>query len=314
MRSKLSGISAVVLIVVFLTGCDPADFAPSDRFTADFHYTLKPPDRLSVEDSNGEIEIAGWDEPTIEVTGVRFGPTQEALDSVKIDIHESSAFTEIRATHPNGFHGSPGARFLIHAPRKTVTDRIVSSNGLVRVHDMTANTRVHTSNGAVRVENVRGDVDATTSNGSINLDTVSGQLSLRTSNGHIEGQELTGACEAETSNGPVTLRFKAAPEGAVRVHTSNGAVEMTMAKAPKEGIRVQTSTGSIQMELPGDTSARVNAEASQSNVSSDFEISGSSENRDKKHLEGSIGTGGPLIELTTHNGGIHIRKSSAAAN
>ena len=102
-----------IFAALILTGCDPEDFAPGDRYKADFHYTLKPSDRLSVENFNGEIEIAGWDDPSIEITGVRYASTQEMLDAIKIDIHESPAITEIRTEHPTTFHGSQGARVTV---------------------------------------------------------------------------------------------------------------------------------------------------------------------------------------------------------
>jgi len=299
---------------LLLVGCDFEDFGPSDRFKSEFHYTLKPGDRLSVENFNGEVEVAGWDEPSIEVTGTKYASTQENLDNIKIDVHESTGLTEIRTVRPNTFHGNQGARYLIRAPRKTIVDRIVSSNGSVRVHDMTAAARIHTSNGPIRVENMQGGVDAETSNGAIELDSVSGKLNLHTSNGRIRAEEVAGPCEVETSNGGVTLRFKDAPDGPTRINTSNGSVEVTMSRAPKNAIRAETSNGSITLELPADTAARVNAQTSQS-VKTDFDIADSSNSdKEKHHIEGNIGAGGPMIELTTHNGGIHLRKSAFSGN
>jgi hypothetical protein len=303
---------AALPIALLLTGCDIEDFNNADRYTAEFHYTLKPTDRLSVDNFNGEIEIAGWDEPSIEVTGTKYAATQEKLNAIRIDVHESPAMTEIRASRSSSSHGNQGARFLIRAPRKTLTDRIVSSNGAVRIHDMTAAARIHTSNGSIRVENVAGGVDAETSNGAIELDSITGKLNLKTSNGRIRAEEIVGQCDAETSNGPVTLRFKDGPEGATRIHTSNGSVDVTLSKAPKNGVRAETSNGSITVDMPGNTQAHVNAHTSQSSISSDFDLSSS--DKEKHHLEGDIGTGGPLIELTSHNGGIHLRKSTASAN
>lgn len=304
-----------LLAALLLVGCDLDDFGPSDRVRADFHYTLKPTDRLSVENFNGEIEVAGWDEPTIEVTGTRYASTQENLDNIKVDIQESAGLTEIRTVRPNTFHGNQGARYFIRAPRKTMVDRIVSSNGSVRVHDMTAAARIHTSNGPIRAENISGGVDAETSNGAINVDSVSGKLNLHTSNGRILGEELTGACDAQTSNGGVTLRFKDAPDGAVHVTTSNGSVDVTLVKSPKNSIRAETSNGSITLDLPENAAARLNAETSHQKVSSDFDVTDESvSDKEKRHVEGNIGSGGPLIELTTHNGGIRLRKSSMSSN
>jgi hypothetical protein len=300
-----------VLAVLFLTGCDFDDLGASDRYKADFHYTLKPSDRLSVENFNGEVEVSGWDDPSIEITGVKYASTQSELDAIKIDVHESAALTEIRVVRPNMLHGNQGARFLIRAPRKTAVDRVTSSNGAVRVHDMTSLAILHTSNGAIRVENVSGNLDAVTSNGAIDLSSVAGKLNLKTSNGRIRGDDLTGQCEAETSNGPVTLRFKDGPEGPTRVHTSNGAVELSLAKSPRNDIRANTSNGSITLNLPSNTSAHINAETSQASVSSDFDMPNSSDSN-KHRLEGNIGSGGATIELTTHNGGIHLRKTTDA--
>lgn len=303
-----------LLAALLLVGCDFDDLGPSDRFKAEFHYTLKPSDRLSVENFNGEIEVAGWDEPSIEITGTKYASTQENLDNIKIDVHESAALTEVRTLRPNTFHGNQGARYLIRAPRKTVVDRIVSSNGSVRVHDMTAAASIHTSNGPIRVENIQGGVDAETSNGAIELDSVTGKVNLHTSNGRIRAEELTGACDAQTSNGPVTLRFKDAPDGAVHINTSNGSVDVTMSKSPKNGVRAETSNGSITLDMPGNTTARLNAQTSQS-ISSDFDVTDRlNSDREKHHLEGDIGGGGPLIELTTHNGGIRLRKSVLNSN
>lgn len=306
----------VFLAALFLTSCNPGDFGPEDRFTQEFHYTLKPAERLNVENFNGELEIDGWDTPSIEVTGTKYASSQELLKAIRIDVQESAAMNEIRASRPVAFPGSQGVRLLIHAPRKTIADRIVSSNGAVRIHDMDGSARVRTSNGAIQLRNLTGGADAVTSNGAIELDSVSGPLSLHTSNGRIRAGEITGQCEAESSNGPVNLEFRAAPDGPVRVHTSNGAVDVVLAGAPKDGIRAQTSNGSITLEMPAAAAAHVNARTSGGSITSEFTLAPApnASESEKHHLEGEIGTGGPLIELTTDNGGISLRKSLQGPN
>ena len=304
---------SALLLALLLMGCDFEDFGPSDRYKEDFHFTLKPADRLSVENFNGSVEILGWDEPSIEVTGVKYASTEELLKTMKVEAHEMGSLTELRTLRQDSFRGNRGARYLIRAPRKTIVDRVVSSNGSVRVHDMTSAANVHTSNGPIRIENVSGGVEAVTSNGSIDLDTVAGRLNLHTSNGRIRAEYITGQCEAETSNGAVTLRFKDAPDGPTHVRTSNGSVELALLQSPKDDIRAETSNGSISVELPVGASAHINARTSNS-VSSDFDVTGNVFDREKHHLEGNIGGGGPLIDLSTHNGGMHLRKGSPSVN
>ena len=87
-----------------------------------------------------------------------------------------------------------------------------------------------------------------------------------------------------------------------------------MAQSPKSGIRAETSNGSITMELPGNTAARLNAQTSQS-IFVGFRCHGrTNSDHEKHHLEGNIGAGGPLIDLSTHNGGIRLRKSVTSTN
>ncbi len=307
-------VASALVPVVFLAGCDIDDFVGSEKFRSDFHYTLKPTQRLSIESFNGEVEIAGWDEPSIEVTGVKYASTEASLDAIKIDVRESPAVTEIRTTRPNMMHGNQGARFLIRAPRATLIDQAVSSNGAIRIHDMTASARIHTSNGAVRVENVQGGVEAETSNGGIQIDSVTGKLRLHTSNGQIRASEITGACDAETSNGQVVLRYSEAPNGPSHVHTSNGSVDVSMRRPPKDGLRAETSNGSITVELPANVAAHLNAGTSGGGINSEFDVTGHFESGEKHHVEGDIGGGGPVLELHTNNGGIHVRKGSAGTN
>jgi hypothetical protein len=305
---------STLLLALLLIGCDFEDFGPSDRYKEDFHFTLKPAERLSVDNFNGEVEIAGWDQPTIEVTGVKYASREDLLKTIKVEVQEMGTLTELRTVRQDSFHGNRGARYLIRAPRTTIVDRVVSSNGAVRVHDMTSAARIHTSNGAVRIENVSGGVDAETSNGAIDIDSVSGRLNLHTSNGRIRAQDVTGQCEAETSNGAVILQFRDAPSGPTRVHTSNGSVELALMQSPRDSIRAETSNGSISVELPATAAARVNARTSQSAISSDFAVVGNVFDSEKHHLAGNIGAGGPLIELITNNGGIHIRRGSPNVN
>src|SRR5579885_502067 len=59
-----------------LAGCDIEDFAASERSTTDFHYSyaLKSGGRLSLENFNGSVEITGWDQETVDISGAKYAP------------------------------------------------------------------------------------------------------------------------------------------------------------------------------------------------------------------------------------------------
>jgi DUF4097 and DUF4098 domain-containing protein YvlB len=275
-----------------LAGCVDIDFGPSDRYQASFNYSydFQPGERLSIENTNGSVEISGWDQNKIEITGTRYASTKEGLDQVKIDVVNDPGLLQLRTVRPSDHRGSLGARYTIQAPRGIILDRITSTNGHIRVHDVESGGRITTSNGAIRVENVRGTVEARTTNGAIELRSVDGGGSMKTSNGRITAEDIGGKCSAETTNGPI---------------------ELALQRVPKDGIRAETSNGSITVKLPRDAGVRVEASTSNSSISSDFDLGSDgsdSEERRRNHMSGAIGGGGPIVDLTTRNGHISILK------
>jgi DUF4097 and DUF4098 domain-containing protein YvlB len=233
-------------------------------------------------------------------------------DAVKIETHNSPLLVEIRAIRPSTSMGSSGARLVIHVPKAALVERVATSNGSVTLERVGGVAHVKSSNGSIRVEDASGDLDARTSNARIEVEGFKGNVSLRTSNGRITGTNLTGKCEAETSNSSINIRLQDAPTTPVRLTSSNGAIELALAEAPKGDIRAETSNGSITVHLPGNTAARVNADTSNASVSSEFDLltQFSGERSKKDHMSGSIGTGGPSIDLTTRNGRISILKTA----
>jgi DUF4097 and DUF4098 domain-containing protein YvlB len=287
MREKLL-LPVLAAGLLSLSACDWEDLGGSERFHHDFHYSypLKSGGALSVETFNGSIEISGWDQETVDISGTTTGPTQEEADNLKVGIDHSADAVSVRVQKPSYRRNNLGARFVIKAPRGVRLDRIVTSNGPIRTMDVAGSARLHTSNGGVRVERLQGDVDVETSNGGIDLRDVDGQITAHTSNGHIhaEGNRADAPVRVESSNGPVELAFPSGFHAAVRARTSNGG---------------------ITLHLPPDLNAQVSAHTSNSSITTDYEVhmQGSV---NKHQLEAMIGTGGPLIDLSTSNGPIRL--------
>ncbi len=274
------------LLAVSLTGCISIDFGPSQRYQEDFRYTydLQPGGRINLENINGAVEITGWDQQKVEIEGVKSAPSREALSELRIDIHNSPAFLEIRTVRPSGFRGG-GARYVLRVPRSAVLDRVSSSNGRLSVSDMDGGGYFKTSNGSIRASHLRGSVDAETSNGSIDLESVTGGVKMRTSNGRIRADGIDGEFDARTSNSSITIE---------------------MVHAPKDDIRAETSNGSITVKIPGDSAVRLAADTSNGSIRTDF---GENETSRNVHIDKSINGGGPLIHLTTRNGSISLLRN-----
>ena len=291
-----------------LTGCDFTDLADHERFSRDFHFTypLNATGRLSLETFNGSIEVSGWDQNTIDISGTKYGPSQQEADDLPVSIDHTAEAVSIRVVRPSIRRNHQGARFVIKLPRTALMDRLTTSNGAIRTIDGAGPARLKTSNGAIRVEHLQGRLDVQTSNGSVELVDIDGDVTAHTSNGRVRADRVRGTLEATSSNGSITADV--VRNGAVRVETSNSSVDLSLPADHSRDVRATTSNGGITVRLPEALNARVIARTSNSRISSDFDLQMRGE-ISKNRVDAQIGSGGgPLIDLSTSNGGIRLAK------
>jgi DUF4097 and DUF4098 domain-containing protein YvlB len=297
------------LLAIFLTGCDEIDLGNignSDRYREDFHfsYPLSVGGSVRLENFNGSVEISGWDKNTVDIDGSKYANTDYRLKEMKIDIQPTASSISIRTIPPLDRRGNAGARYTIHVPRHTELAQIISSNGAIRVDTIEGNSHLRTSNGSVHATKLVGSLDVQTSNGTVEISDITGDTTLRTSNGQIRADVRKGGFGAKTSNGSITVRLMEPDSSPVRLESSNGHIELTM-NAARE-VRASTSNSSIIVRMPASVGATVNAHTSNSSITCDFDVSVHSGMISKHRLEGTIGNGGPLLDLGTSNGGIKI--------
>jgi DUF4097 and DUF4098 domain-containing protein YvlB len=300
----------VLSLLVFTVGCDLEGLGPSDRFKEDFHFTypLKAGGRIVLENFNGSVEVTGQDGETVDISGSKFAATEDLLKAVRIDIVPAADSIRIRTVRPSDRRGNMGARYVLRVPRKTELERIDSSNGSIHVTGIDGATRLKTSNGRVEVTDLRGALEARTSNGSVQLNNLEGAASVETSNGKVEAERVRGGFTATTSNGSIRAHLeKSDPRRAVKLDTSNGSVVLTMDAVDQNEVHVSTSNASVTVKLPSAVSARVKASTSNGSVSTDFDVRDGS--RGKTHLEGIIGSGGPVLDISTSNGSVKIERT-----
>jgi DUF4097 and DUF4098 domain-containing protein YvlB len=287
MRPKLL-IPLLAAVSLVSSGCYIGDFNGGMRFHRDFHYSfpISAGGRVDVETFNGGVEITPWDQDTVDISGTKWGPTEDAADALRVETDRTADSISIRAVRPSEWRNNLGARFALKVPRSAILDRIVTTNGPIRTEECAGPARLRTSNGSIHVQSFRGRIDAQTSNGAIDLTDVEGDATLHTSNGRIRAGRLKGNVDAGTSNGPIDLDLPGQLAKDVRAHTSNGAI-------------------TVHLQEP--LNARVLAQTSNSSIRTDFDVRMSGEFT-KHRLEGIVGDGGPTIDLSTSNGSIRILK------
>ena len=128
----------------------------------------------------------------------------------------------------------------------------------------------------------------------------------RTVNGGIETGALGSDVEAHTVNGSIHL--KAA--GLAQAKTVNGSITATVGKADwTRALEFETVNGGITLDLPQGTNTEVEAETVNGDIMSDFPLTVQGR-FSRKHLNGTIGSGGRMLQLKTVNGSIQLRRAS----
>src|SRR5262245_60872163 len=117
---------------------------------AEYHqsYPMQPGSKLTVENFNGAIEIAGWDQSSIDIQATRYAETRELLDQVKIDVAAAPDGVHIRTVTPET-HGNMGVKYVLKVPRRAELAQIRSTNGAIRVSDVEGPADLMTTNGSV---------------------------------------------------------------------------------------------------------------------------------------------------------------------
>lgn len=287
-----------------------------DRYKEDFRHSfpLNANGRVSLEGFNGSIDVTGWDRNEIEITGTKYSSSEEYLKAIKINISNTPDSITIRTDHPNRDGGNwfrnegGGVRFTVRVPKKAQLDRISSSNGSIRLESTDGNARLTSSNGTIRATRVNGNLEVATSNGGIELLDINGGMNLRTSNGTIRVDNAKGAFEAQTSNGAIRARLdQIPPSSMIRATSSNGTIDLTLPSFNNNEVRATTSNSGITLHLPSSVNAQLRAVTSNSSITSDFDVTIRGA-MTKNRLDGKVGNGGGLIDLSSSNGSIKVLK------
>lgn len=302
-------IGAAVISSLVLSSC--IDFGDLERAREDFHYSyaLAPGGRLDLDNTNGSVDIAGWDRNTIDVSGTKFAPSDNALHEISIHVSASGNNASVTTEQPRDFlHGSYQVRYIIRVPSHIALGDVHTTNGSVSVEDLDGGGRLSSTNGKISLARDTGDYGMQTTNGSIDIEECAGSERAHTVNGSIHGRLRSGAIEAHSTNGSIDFTIVKPTDGQpVRVSTVNGSITLTLAEFHDNAINAQNTHGGVTLRLPADANAQVSAHSSVSRISSSLPLTTTQE-MSNHHLEGQLGRGGALITLTTVTGGVHIER------
>ena len=181
--------------------------------------------RFSLENTNGGVEVTGWDEAQVKIEATKRARSERSLEALRIEIEGEGDRVRVRTRYPRPrfFGGGSGqVDYRVYVPR-------------------TARVSVETVNGSVEVSGVAAQVEASTVNGS------------------VEVREAAGEVEASAINGDVEASLSSVdPEGRSRLHTTNGSVHLTLPADANADLEASTVNGGVDcdFELDGGRKSR----------------------------------------------------------
>ena len=278
MKTKpLAAITLVLGAVIMLSCLIAADCDPSDwigggpEFKEEFHKTfpLEAAGRFSLKNTNGDIRIETWAKAEADISAEKIARGhKENLEKVSIEANGQAGSVTVDTIYPK------------------FRNLRVSVNYTIKVPEGVRIELVRSTNGDVELVGRYGDVRAASTNGDIKLTGSAAAAELSTTNGGIHAADLTGPIDAHTTNGRITLTVSSL-KGDIVAHTTNGSIMARLSGEINARLKVHTTNGSINTSLP---------------------ITISNLNQSRHRLEGTIGSGGPLIEMSTTNGSVSIER------
>ncbi len=308
MKTNRWSALAILLLAFCIASCDLEGLEGMSKVTEEFNanFPLNPGGAIEVYSKNGSVEILGWEKDTVEVRATKQARDQAGLDSIRIDVAAKPESIVVRSVFQDNRVSGKGVRYTIRAPLSARIATVDTSNGHVRVEEVSHAASLKTSNGSITVNRSEGPLAADTSNGAIRISGVKGNLRLDTSNGRIEADDVVGAVSADTSNGSIRISVaEPAPGEALRFETSNGSIEVTMKRYAANPMTLESSNGAITLRIPENINAAIDAKTSNSNIQTDFPVSVSGK-IGKNALNATVGSGGPAITLSSSNGSLRL--------
>jgi DUF4097 and DUF4098 domain-containing protein YvlB len=206
-----------------LSGATIDEPQTGQELTEEFHqsYPLGPTGRVSIENINGGVRIAVWDQNEVKVDAVKHAYKRERLDEAKIEVATTADGVRIKTTYPDRsqtfttrepqrYDNPASVEYTLTIPRKARID----SADLV--------------NGSLDIEGAEGDVKAACVNGNVTARGLSGEIKLSTVNGSVLATIVRIDEEKSTTlnsvNGSIVLTLPASAGAQVKASTVHGAI------------------------------------------------------------------------------------------
>ncbi len=261
--------------------------------------------RLVIDADHGNVKVNSGSSGSVHVRVRRTPRGDAAAEDYEVTFKQEGDRISILGTNTIRNSGRAGVNvdFEVTVPQRFNVDA-ETAGGNIAVDDLDGRVKLNTSGGNLALGRISGEVDAHTSGGNISLDGSDANVIVNTSGGNISLGRVGGTVRATTSGGNISVDEV---NGEITAKTSGGQINARIARQPKANCLLRTSGGSITVYLADGVAVDLEAETSAGHVDTDVEVAATGRIK-KDRLHGTINGGGPLLELDTSAGDIHIKR------
>src|SRR5712672_881467 len=108
-------------LLLLLSACALVFAGDSSRYREDFHYSYPQTagGRFTLDNFNGSVEITGWDQNTVDISGTKYAENESLLHAMQIEASSSGNAVRIKTSRPDPHRSNMGAKYVIRVPRQT---------------------------------------------------------------------------------------------------------------------------------------------------------------------------------------------------
>jgi DUF4097 and DUF4098 domain-containing protein YvlB len=194
-----------------------------DQLTEEFHqiYPLSATGLVSIQNINGDVEIAVWDQNTVKVDAVKRAYQRERLDEAKVVVENTADSIRIKTEYPDR-----NQTFTDQGPRRYNNPATVDYT--LTIPRKARLDSAELVNGSLEIEGAEGDVKAASVNGQLKARGLAGEVKLSTVNGSVEAimtrLDDSKAVTLNSVNGNIVLIIPANAGAQIKASTVHGGI------------------------------------------------------------------------------------------
>ena len=256
---------------------------------------------VDVSNISGSVEVTGWTQNTVRVTGTLGRNVEELI----VERNGDKVLIKVKVPRRGG--RGIDSELLINVPQNSSID-IGTVSADIDVNDVTGEQGLHTVSGDVNTEHTGADIRAESVSGDVEItgDHTDGDVSASSVSGDVRLIRLAGDVEAESVSGDVAIE-----EGSferVSLETVTGELDFTGELRKGGKLAIDSVNGDVDVEFTGDVSARFDIDTFNGKISNCF---GPQAERASKYgpgweLEFTEGNGDGRVMISTLNGNVAI--------